>query len=104
MKPNTAFFTFFCYMSLKSFWQTPLGLHVVTFVRMYVIVFLALYLQRIVQGAQEGQDFVLFNLAVITPAAKWALLAVLTNIYQLIALPIRRTAMAIIKRTRKKKR
>ena len=55
-----------------------------SFVKTYATVFLALYVRDTVGEATEGQDLILFNMAVIGPAAKWSLIAVLRNIYKLI--------------------
>jgi len=104
MKVNLAIlslFTFFFYMTYAQFWQTNAGKHVNNFLRVYLTVFLALYLKGIIQnGQQEGQDFTLFNWLIIIPAAKWAFLAVLTNIYQLIALPAQKITQSLYRRVK----
>lgn len=87
-------------MPYFEFWQTNLGKHISNFLRVYFTVFLALYLKGVIQnGQQEGQDFILFNWLIIIPASKWAFLAVLTNIYQLIALPVRKTIQGLFRKS-----
>lgn len=93
---------FYFYMTSKitftSFWQTAIGQHIENFIRIYITVFLTLYLQQVAKGVPEGQDFVLFNWAIIVPAAKWSTLAILSNIYQFLLPPIKVAILAIRQR------
>lgn len=85
-------------MTWQQFTESGIGKHIIMFARMYITVFLSFYLRDIALGAQEGQDFVLLNWTVIVPSLKWSLLAVIQNVYQLIAPPVKRTAGAIFRR------
>lgn len=55
-----------------------------SFLKTYVIVFLTLYLRDVVGEASEGGDIILWNLPVIIPAMKWALISVLRNVYKIL--------------------
>lgn len=65
---------------LKEFWVR----HIKSYVKTYVTIFLIIYLKDIVGDAKEGEDFILLNFAVIIPAMKWAVLAVLRNLYKML--------------------
>jgi len=67
--------------TIKDFWVR----HLKSFAKTYLTVFLVLYLKDIAGGVKEGGDFVLFNMAVIAPASKWAFLSVLRTVYKVVA-------------------
>ena len=67
--------------TLKQFWTR----HLKSFVKTYIIIFLGFYLRDIVADVKEGADFIIWNLAVIIPAAKWAFIAILRNVYKMLS-------------------
>lgn len=56
---------------------------VYSFAKTYVTVFLTLYLKGVTEGASEGGDIMIADMAVISVALKWSFIAVLRNIYKL---------------------
>jgi len=58
--------------------------HIHSFVKTYITVFLTLYLKETMDINEIGANVDIFSLAIIIPAAKWALLSVLRNVYKLL--------------------
>lgn len=63
---------------IKEFMQTKVGQQVYSFLKTYIVVFLALYLYGV-----DNQGKEMFDLIFIGEVAKYSLLSVIRNIYKL---------------------
>ncbi len=63
---------------IKEFMQTKVGQQIYSFLKTYIVVFLALYLYGV-----DNQGKEMFDLIFIGEVAKYSLLSVIRNIYKL---------------------
>ena len=64
---------------IKEFMQTKVGIQIYSFIKTYLVVFLALYLYGI-----DNQEKDMFDLIFIGEIAKYSLLSSIRNIYKLL--------------------